>query len=79
MAARGIRLVNFAELRRPRTAVYVVVPEGDALRYKAVLATLFGLAASELRKGELNDDAASVLFNFDEAGNIVFTAWARPC
>ena len=78
MAARSIRLVNFAELRRPRTAVYVVVPEGDALRYKAVLATLFGLAASELRKGELNDDAASVLFNFDEAGNIVFTAWARP-
>jgi type IV secretory pathway TraG/TraD family ATPase VirD4 len=70
MAARGIRLVNFAELRRPRTAVYVVVPEGDALRYKAVLATLFGLAASDLRKGELNDDAASVLFNFDEAGNI---------
>jgi type IV secretory pathway TraG/TraD family ATPase VirD4 len=70
MAARGIRLIDFAELRQPRTAIYVVVPEGDAARYKVVLATLFGLAASHLRKGELNDESAPVLFNFDEAGNI---------
>ncbi len=70
MAARGIRLIDFAELRQPRTAIYVVVPEGDAARYKVVLATLFGLAASHLRKGELNDKSAPVLFNFDEAGNI---------
>jgi type IV secretory pathway TraG/TraD family ATPase VirD4 len=69
-AARGIRLIDFAELRQPRTAIYVVVPEGDAARYKVVLATLFGLAASHLRKGELNDKSAPVLFNFDEAGNI---------
>jgi hypothetical protein len=70
MAANGIRLVDFAELRRPRTAVYVVVPEGDAARYRVVLATLFGLAASHLRKGELDAESAPVLFNFDEAGNI---------
>lgn len=70
MAARGIRFVNFADLRKPRTAIYVVVPEGDAARYKVVLATLFGLAASHLRKGELNENSAPVLFNFDEAGNI---------
>jgi hypothetical protein len=70
MAASGIRLVDFAELRRARTAVYVVVPEGDAARYRVVLATLFGLTASHLRKGELNDESAPVLFNFDEAGNI---------
>jgi len=70
MAAVGIRLVDFAELRRARTAVYVVVPEGDAARYRVVLATLFGLAASHLRKGELTPESAPVLFNFDEAGNI---------
>lgn len=70
MAARGIRLVDFAQLRKPRTAIYVVVPEGDAARYKVVLATLFGLAASHLRKGELHEHSAPVLFNFDEAGNI---------
>jgi type IV secretory pathway TraG/TraD family ATPase VirD4 len=70
MAARGVRLVDFAELRQPRTAVYVVVPEGDAARYKVVLATLFGLAASHLRKGDLTPESAPVLFNFDEAGNI---------
>ena len=65
-----IRLVNFAELHRPRTEVYVVVPEGDALLYKIVLTTWFGLATIQLRKGEFNDDAASVIFNFDEAGKI---------
>jgi type IV secretory pathway TraG/TraD family ATPase VirD4 len=70
MAARGIRLVDFTELRRPRTAIYVVVPEGDAARYKVVLATLFGMAASQLRKDELSRASAPVLFNFDEAGNI---------
>jgi type IV secretory pathway TraG/TraD family ATPase VirD4 len=70
MAAEGTRLVDFAELRRARTAVYVVVPEGDAARYWVVLATLFGLAASHLRKGELTPESAPVLFNFDEAGNI---------
>ena len=70
MAARGVSPVDFAELRRPGTAIYVVVPEGDAARYKVVLATLFGLAASHLRKGELTPESAPVLFNFDEAGNI---------
>jgi type IV secretory pathway TraG/TraD family ATPase VirD4 len=69
-ASSGIRIVNFAELRRPRTAIYVVVPEGDAMRYKVVLGALFGLAASHLRKEELTPDSAPALFNFDEAGNI---------
>jgi type IV secretion system protein VirD4 len=69
-AARGIRPVSFEELRRPRTAIYVVVPEGDAMRYKIVIATLFGLAASYLRKAELQPDSAPVLFSFDEAGSI---------
>jgi TraM recognition site of TraD and TraG len=70
MAARGIRLIEFAELRQPRTAIFVVVSEGDAARYKVVLATLFGLAASYLRRGEITPDSVPVLFNFDEAGNI---------
>jgi type IV secretory pathway TraG/TraD family ATPase VirD4 len=70
MSSSGIRIVNFLDLRRPRTAIYVIVPEGDAARYKVVLATLFGLAASQLRKDELTEESAPVLFNFDEAGNI---------
>lgn len=69
-ARRGIRPVHFEDLRSPRTAIYVIVPEGDAMRYKIVIATLFGLAASHLRKAELRPDSAPVLFSFDEAGSI---------
>jgi len=69
-ARRGIRPVHFEDLRSPRTAIYVIVPEGDAMRYKIVIATLFGLAASHLRKAELQPDSAPVLFSFDEAGSI---------
>ncbi len=71
MAANGVRLVDFAELRRARTAVYIVVPEGDAARSRVALATLFGLAASQLRKGDLTPESAPALFNFDEAGHMV--------
>ncbi len=74
MAARGIRLLDFVELRRPRTAIYIVVPEGDAARYKVVLATLFGLGASHLRKGELTPESAPVLFNLMKPETSSFTA-----
>jgi len=42
MAARGVRFVNFSELRQANTAIFMVVPEGDAERYKRVLSTFFG-------------------------------------
>ena len=70
MAARGVRFVNFSELRQANTAVFMVVPEGDAERYKRVLSTFFGLANDCLHNGAINEDSAPVLFNLDEIGNI---------
>lgn len=70
MQQRGIRLVDFKELRQTGTAIFVVVPEGDAERYKRVLSTLIGLVNDCLRNGELSDASAPVLFNLDEIGNI---------
>jgi type IV secretory pathway TraG/TraD family ATPase VirD4 len=70
MAARGVRFVNFSELRQANTAIFMVVPEGDAERYKRVLSTFFGLANDCLRNGAINEDSAPVLFNLDEIGNI---------
>jgi hypothetical protein len=70
MSSRGVRFVDFSELRAPGTAVFMIVPEGDAERYKRVLSTFIGLANDCLRNGELDETAAPVLFNLDEIGNI---------
>jgi TraM recognition site of TraD and TraG len=70
MAARGVRFVNFSELRKPGTAIFLIVPEGDADRYKRVLSTFIGIANDCLRNGELTETSAPVLFNLDEIGNI---------
>jgi type IV secretion system protein VirD4 len=67
---RGLREINLYDLRKPSTAIYVVVPEGDATRYKIVLSILFGLAASVTRKTSNNEEGAPVLLALDEAGNI---------
>jgi|GEM_PF-1751123 len=67
---RGVMRIDLAALRTAGTAIYVVVPEGSASRYRTVLATLFGMASSMLRKHELQPEDAPVLFIFDEAGNI---------
>jgi hypothetical protein len=70
MATRGVRFVNFSELRKPGTAIFMIVPEGDAERYKRILSTFIGIANDCLRNGELNERSAPVLFNLDEIGNI---------
>jgi type IV secretory pathway TraG/TraD family ATPase VirD4 len=70
MAARGVRFVNFSDLRQANTAIFMVVPEGDAERYKRVLSTFFGLANDCLRNGAISEDSAPILFNLDEIGNI---------
>ena len=67
---RGVAGIDLAHLRRSGTAIYVCIAEGDASRYKTVLATFFGLASSALRKSNLGPKDAPVLFVFDEAGNI---------
>jgi type IV secretion system protein VirD4 len=67
---QGLREVDLYDLRKPSTGIYVVVPEGDATRYKIVLSILFGLAASVTRKTSNDEDGAPVLLVLDEAGNI---------
>ena len=67
---RGFREIDLNLLREPGTAIYVVIPEGDAARYRIVLSILFGLAASVVRKTSDDPQAAPVLLALDEAGNI---------
>ncbi len=67
---RGLREIDLYDLRKPGTGIYVIVPEGDATRYRIVLSILFGLAASITRKTSHDEDGAPVLLALDEAGNI---------
>jgi type IV secretory pathway TraG/TraD family ATPase VirD4 len=67
---RGLREIDLDLLREPGTAIYVVIPEGDAARYRIVLSILFGMAASIVRKTSNDPQAAPVLLALDEAGNI---------
>jgi type IV secretion system protein VirD4 len=67
---RGVREIDLYDLRKPGTGIYVVVPEGDATRYKIALSILFGLAASITRKTSDDVNGAPVLLALDEAGNI---------
>ena len=67
---QGLREIDLYDLRKPSTGVYVVVPEGEATRYKIVLSILFGLAASVARKTSGDDSGAPMLLALDEAGNI---------
>lgn len=75
MTARGVRFVHFSELRQANTAMFMIVPEGDAKRYKRVLSTFFGLANDCLRNGAMTEESAPVLFNLDEIGNIHIPDW----
>jgi hypothetical protein len=67
---RGVREIDLRDLRKPGTGVYVIVPEGDATRYRIALSILFGLAASVTRKTSNDENGAPVLLALDEAGNI---------
>ena len=62
--------IDLKMLRNPGTAIYVVIPEGDAERYSAFLTTFFGLAMTVLRTLPVTDATVPALFVFDEAGNI---------
>src|SRR5262249_48907130 len=62
--------IDLKMLRNPGTAIYVVIPEGDADRYASFLTTFFGIAMSVLRTVSVTDQTVPALFMFDEAGNI---------
>jgi len=67
--ARGVREINLAHLRNPRTAIYIVVSEDNASKYRILLELIFGLAAIEMRDST-GKNATPVLMALDEAGNV---------
>ncbi len=67
--ARGVREINLAHLRIPRTAIYIVVSEDNASKYRILLELIFGLAAIEMRDST-GKNATPVLMALDEAGNV---------
>lgn len=67
--ARGVREINLADLRIPRTAIYIVLSEDQASDYHILLELIFGLAAIEMRDST-GKNATPVLMALDEAGNV---------
>jgi hypothetical protein len=67
---RGARYIDFEELREPGVAIFVIIPEGAASRYKIPLATFVGQAVEHLRAGEVSDDTTPVMFVVDEAAHV---------
>jgi type IV secretory pathway TraG/TraD family ATPase VirD4 len=67
--ARGVREINLASLRIPRTAIYIVTSEDNASNYRLVIELIFGLAAIEMREST-GKNATPVLMALDEAGNV---------
>jgi type IV secretory pathway TraG/TraD family ATPase VirD4 len=67
--ARGVREINLADLRKPGTAIYIVMNETQASEYHILLELLFGLAAIEMQ-ASTTKSATPVLMALDEAGNI---------
>lgn len=67
---RGCRVINFHDLRRKGTAIFVVVPEGEASRLSNVVATLFAMATDVLRETGDDPEACYSLVMLDEAGNV---------
>ena len=79
--ARGVRSLDLRDLRKPGTAVYVVIPEGRDKEFQAFLAVLFGLAAAYLRDSSMGKaqefgDLTRVLFILDELANLPAVAEA---
>ena len=67
--ARGVREINLADLRNPRTAIYIVTSEDNASKYRILIELIFGLAAIEMRDST-GKNATPVLMALDEAGNV---------
>jgi len=67
--ARGVREINLSDLRKPGTAIYLVMNETQASEYHILLELLFGLAAIEMQ-ASTRKHATPVLMALDEAGNV---------
>lgn len=66
----GVRMIDFTRLHEEGTAIFLVIAEGDATRYKNVLSTFLGQAVNQLRVDGSNEDVAPVNFCLDEAANV---------
>jgi type IV secretory pathway TraG/TraD family ATPase VirD4 len=64
-----VREIDLADLRKPGTAIYIVMSETQASEYHILLELLFGLAAIEMQ-ASTKRGATPVLMALDEAGNI---------
>lgn len=67
---RGRRMIDFTALRQKGTAIFVVVPEGEASRLESVVATLFAIATDSLRETGDDPESCYTLVMLDEAGNV---------
>lgn len=63
----GCQLIDFADLRKPGTAVYLAVSEGAADIYKEFIATFLGQAVMEMRLDGLNEPEHPCFVLIDEA------------
>ncbi len=66
-AARGCRMIDFRELRKPGTSIYLVVSEGAADMYKEFIATFLGQAVLEMRLDGVNEPKYPCFVLIDEA------------
>ena len=66
-AKTACRLIDFTDLRKPGTAVYLVVSEGAADMYKEFIATFLGQAVMEMRLDGLNEPEHPCFVLIDEA------------
>src|SRR5438552_5489260 len=67
--ARDAREINLTDLRKPGTAIYIVMNETQASDYHILLELLFGLAAIEMQ-ASTKKGSTPVLMALDEAGNV---------
>jgi len=63
----GCRNIDFSNLRKPGTAIYLVVSEGAADIYKEFIATFLGQAVMEMRLDGLNEPEHPCFVLIDEA------------
>lgn len=61
------RVIDFSDLRKPGTAIYLVVSEGAADIYKELISTFLGQAVMELRLDGLNEPEHPCFVLIDEA------------
>lgn len=63
----GCRPIAFSDLRKPGTAIYLVVSEGAADIYKEFIATFLGQAVMEMRLDGMNEPEFPCFVLIDEA------------